>query len=490
MRRRKEYFRIRRFARRYDRKSGKFTISVSYETATPKPSDRVVAVAEGFGLGLDKWERFVIYDNVQISISPTDIVYITGDSGSGKSVLLRALLKDLGDEAVDMNAIPIDSARPLIETVGKTVEEGLELLSRVGLNDAFLFLRNYDQLSDGQRYRYRIAKLIESGKQFWLFDEFCATLDRDTAKIVAFNVQKLARALGKAVVAATTHMDLFEDMKPSVHVHKRFGEEISIKYYPNTAAKECSLMAEMRVEKGTTKEWKKLASFHYRSHRAGAVRKIFCLKRRDEELCGVIAYCYSPPEAYGRRMVLPRMTIGEINQKLSIISRVVVHPKYRTIGLGRRLIQETLPLVGTEYVEMPAVMAKYNPFAERAGMRRITEQHPSKDVLKIVNVLEEVGFKAQLLGSQNYVLDVLRNLSSANLERVREAFAKGGHARFLKYFSSDLPFGHKEEYKEAVRTADLVKLAGLIKICGFLLQTKVYLFWQRPKRALKRRKKC
>jgi ABC-type transport system involved in cytochrome c biogenesis ATPase subunit/GNAT superfamily N-acetyltransferase len=477
VRRRKEYFRIRGFVRRYDRESGKFTVNVSYETAAPEPSERVVAVAEGFGLGLDKWEKFVIYDNVEISLSPTDIVYITGDSGSGKSVLLRALLEDLGDEAVDMNAVPKEPARPLIETIGKTVEEGLELLSRVGLNDAFLFLRCYDQLSDGQRYRYRVAKLVESGKQWWVMDEFCATLDRDTAKIVAFNVQKLARALGKAVVVATTHTDLFQDLKPSVHVHKRFGREISIKYYSNEPAGECSLMSEMRVEEGTTEDWKQLASFHYRSHRVGAVRRIFCLKR-GEELCGVIVYCYPPPEAYGRRMVLPKMTMKELNLKLSIISRVVVHPKYRTMGLGCRLVRETLPLAGTEYVELPAVMAKYNPFAERAGMRKIAEQQPSKDVLRIVKVLEEVGFKVQLLGSERYVCDALRELSSGDLEAVREAFARGGHVRFLKYFNSDLPFGHKEDYRKAVRTAGVLKLAGLIKICGFLLQTKVYLFWQ------------
>ena len=45
--------------------------------------------------------------------------------------------------------------------------------------------------------------------------------------------------------------------------------------------------------------------------------------------------------------MLPRMTIQEINSKLSIINRVVIHPKYRTIGLGAKLIRETLPLAGT-----------------------------------------------------------------------------------------------------------------------------------------------
>jgi ABC-type transport system involved in cytochrome c biogenesis ATPase subunit/GNAT superfamily N-acetyltransferase len=477
VRRRREYFRIRRFARRYDRESGKFVVNVAYETAAPRPSERVVAVAEGFGLGLDKWEEFVVYDNAELKLSPTDVVYITGDSGSGKSVLLRALLKDLGSEAVDMNAIPIDSARPLIEMIGKTVEEGLELLSRAGLNDAFLFLRSYDELSDGQRYRFRIAKLIESGAQWWVMDEFCATLDRDTAKIVAYNVQKLARALGKAVVVATTHTDLFQDLMPSVHIHKRFGKEICVTYYTNEPAQECSLMKEMRLEEGTTKDWKELAVFHYRSHRAGAIRKIFCLKR-GEELCGVIVYCYPPPEAYGRRMVLPKMTMKELNHKLSIISRVVVHPKYRTMGLGCRLVRDTLGRAGTECVELPAVMAKYNPFAERAGMRRIAEQQPSKEVLRLLNVLEEVGFNVHLLGSKHYVLDKLRELSAVDLVRVREAFSRGGHVRFLKFFSSDLPFGHKEDYRKAVRDAGLEKVAGLVMICGFLLQIKIYLFWQ------------
>jgi ABC-type transport system involved in cytochrome c biogenesis ATPase subunit len=475
MRRAREYFRICKFARRYDRISGKFVLDVAYETAAPRPSERVVAVAEGFGLGLDKWEKFVIYDNVELNLSPKDIVYITGDSGSGKSVFLRALLKDLGPEAVEMTRVRVDADRPLIETLGRTVEEGLELLSRVGLNDAFLFLRTYNQLSDGQRYRYRLAKLIESGRQWWVMDEFCATLDRDTAKIVAFNVQKLARALGKAVVAATTHTDLFEDLKPSVHVHKRFGKEISVKYYPNEPARECSLMREMHVSEGTTQDWKRLASFHYRSHRLGAVRKIFSL-RRAEEVCGVIVYCYPPPNAYGRRMVLPRMRMNELNEKLSIISRVVVHPKYRTMGLGKKLIGDTLPLVGT-HVEMVAVMAKYNPFAENAGMQWITQQSPVKGLLCICETLSDLGFNPQFLGSQTYLLHKLRLLNSADLNKLRAAFIKYRHPRFLKEFASRNVYGKVSLYVEALKKAPLEKMARLIKICGMLLQTKVYLFW-------------
>ena len=171
MRRRRD-FRIRACRRTYDRVAGKFSFDISYETHT-KITPRSLVVAEAFGLGIDEAQKFKVLD-AQLKIGPQDIVYITGDSGSGKSVLLRAIRADLGEEAIDLSEVSVDPDKPLIETVGATVEQGLELLSKVGLNDAFLFLRTYNQLSDGQKYRYRIAKLIESRKQWWLMDEFAA----------------------------------------------------------------------------------------------------------------------------------------------------------------------------------------------------------------------------------------------------------------------------------------------------------------------------
>ena len=68
---------------------------------------------------------------------------------------------------------------------------------------------------------------------------------------------------------------------------------------------------------------------------------------RGHELCGVIVYSYPPPSRNGRHLVFPRMTIQEMNKQLSTINRVVIHPKYRTIGLGAKLIRETLTLMGT-----------------------------------------------------------------------------------------------------------------------------------------------
>ncbi len=69
--------------------------------------------------------------------------------------------KDKNLTCTNIQEIKPKPNKPIIETVGKTLKEALEILSKVGLNDAFLFLHTYKQLSDGQKYRYKIAKLIE-----------------------------------------------------------------------------------------------------------------------------------------------------------------------------------------------------------------------------------------------------------------------------------------------------------------------------------------
>jgi len=484
----REFFKITKTARKYDRTTGKFIINIAYETATDITS-RTIAVAEAFGLGVDQYQKHVIYDDVELKIGPADVVYVTGESGSGKSVLLKALERDirqdLGSNVINIADVTVDPEKPLIDTVGKTLEEGLELLSRVGLNDAFLFVRRYNQLSDGQKYRYRIAKMIEAGAQFWVMDEFCSTLDRDTAKIVAFNVQKLARQEGKAVLAATTHTDLFEDLKPSIHIHKRFGKEIEVKYYPNEMDKECSLIREMRIEQGTLQDYRRLAGFHYRDSKGiVACQKVFVLKRGDE-VAGVIVYSSPAVAAFGRKKAFGRqLSLEELNRDVALISRVVVHPKYRTIGLGVKLVKETLPLAGKPYVETVAVMARYNPFFEHAGLTKIAESKLDSRILEAVEKLRALGFNPIFLSSEKSNLEKLQKMSAAEVEHVKIIFkevSKSSGVYRKRIMSVHEAYLTHEQFCHRVDKASLEKLAKMLRILSFLTQTKVYLFWENPR---------
>jgi len=480
--RRREFFEVTKCARRYDRREGKFIVGIAYRTAT-EITPRTIAVSEAFGMGVDQEQKFVVYDNVELKIGPKDIVLITGESGSGKSVLLRTLEKDIRDNlelggVINIADVDVDQDKPLIDTVGKTVEEGLELLSRVGLNDAFLFVRRYRELSDGQKYRYRIAKLIESGAQWWILDEFAATLDRDTAKIVAFNLQKQARMCRKGVLAATTHTDLFQDLAPSVHIHKRYGKEIHVDYYPNTLAKECSLTKEMSVVKASMKEYEELAGFHYRqSGNLPVVHKVFALKR-GEETVGVIVYRSPGVMALGRLLALGRKALlTELNRDWTLISRVVVHPKYRTMGLGAKLVQDTLTKCGRLYVESIAVMAKYNPFFERAGMRRIAESTPDRRILQALANLEALGFSSVFLSSETYNLAKFQ-ADPKKVEKVKEILRKLGGLYAKRLAQAHKAFVKTAEFNVIVDKADPRRIASMLRILAVLAQPKVYLFWK------------
>jgi len=153
------------------------------------------------------------------------------------------------------------------------------------------------------------------------------------------------------VLAATTHTYLLEGLHPSVHIHKRFGKEIQVNYYPNEPLKECSLLKQIRIEEGRTADYKVLAGFHYRSHHVGAVRKIFRATRNDE-ICGVIVYTYPGIGVLGRQKVLPKMPVSELNQKLNNIMRVVDHPKYRTIELGQNLYGKPQKISYSQYLHL------------------------------------------------------------------------------------------------------------------------------------------
>jgi hypothetical protein len=146
--------------------------------------------------------------------------------------------------------------------------------------------------------------------------------------------------------------------------------------------------------------------------------------------------------------MLPHMTMREVNEKLSIINRVVIHPKYRTIGLGAKIIRETLALAGTPCVEMVAVMAKYNPFAEKAGLQKVIEQKPLNSILAIAGFLSELSFNLQLLGSGNYVSQKIDSLGPLDRVKLKEAFIKNKHPRFEKEFavSRHQPFGKTSDF--------------------------------------------
>lgn len=189
----------------------------------------MLEVAESFGLGLDDKE-FVVFDNQEVDVIQGDVVYITGQSGSGKSILLKELaiaMKESGLTVTDIDKTELLDVA-IIRQIGKSMKEGIDFMQLTGVNDANIWLRKPSELSDGQRYRFKLAKAIESGAKVWIADEFLAVLDRVTAVAVAYNMQKIARKIGATLIVATTHKDMVDDLQPSVFIEKRYREKVRI----------------------------------------------------------------------------------------------------------------------------------------------------------------------------------------------------------------------------------------------------------------------
>ena len=452
------------------------SIEVSF-TQKPDIRERASKVVEAFGIGLQR-TTFALFDGVQIDIRPGDIVYVTGDSGGGKSVLLGELKNKLTDSGMDIfgevcisRDLPLDEDEVLVDSIGRTVEEAILYLSFAGLNDAYLFLSRYRDLSDGQKYRYKIAKMLSLNKDVLIFDEFCSMLDRDTAKAVAFCLQKLIRKSKKTLIVATAHDDLIQDLSPSVLIRKNYGCETDITY-PKTLSNRCSLMDNVTIQHGTIEDWHSLEYFHYRAGIPYGLQKIFVAKMKERTV-GAIIYSNSPLSCRPRNQFLGHVpTAKEVNKDFVIISRVVVLPKFRGIGLAVRLVKETLPLIRKRYVETIAVMARYNPFFAKAGMTEV-KYEANKDESQILNKLDGFGFSQELSASVEHNLQVIENLKQEELSQLIEIASHSRNA------VGNL-VGHVAVSREdaLVLLQDKTTLAEVISWIAKIAQEKCYYIWE------------
>jgi len=213
-----------------ENKMATYTLQKSFASHT-QPTPNVMEVARMFGIGTDRERLIEVVQRCEITIKPGQVVYITGASGAGKSLLLR-LLKERLPDALDLDEQSLPQNQPLVDCFEADLEAALQWLGAAGLSDAFVLLRHPEQLSDGQRYRFRLALAMSRQPATIFIDEFCAALDRITAAVVAHNVRRFADRFGTTFIIATSHDDLLEDLSPDVIVVKHLGGTCDI-FYPN-----------------------------------------------------------------------------------------------------------------------------------------------------------------------------------------------------------------------------------------------------------------
>ena len=224
-------------------------------------TEKVADVMRAFGITVQRLKNNTVTHKCEIKISPGEICYITGPSGSGKSVLLREFFNSFAcDNKINIDDIPLPDDKTCVDCFdnqntgigignGNVTSNGvgagnatnthndnrgfletLRTLSNAGLTDVFCVLNSPANLSEGQKYRYRIAKALAGDKQFIFADEFCSQLDRVTAAVISHNLRKFASKTGKIFILASSHDDLLADLLPEVIVIKHLAGDAEVIY--------------------------------------------------------------------------------------------------------------------------------------------------------------------------------------------------------------------------------------------------------------------
>ena len=189
----------------------------SHLTVDPPASPAAVQIAAAFGLTCDGARTLRLFDNLQLGLDPGRIVLVTGPSGSGKSTLLRIVRRRVRP-CVDLNRLRLRRDRILPEHFRLSVPRALHYLSLAGLADAFILLQTPDRLSEGQRYRFRLALALARRPRLIVADAFLENLDPVTAFVVAHNTRRFADRFGKTFLLAATRDDFIDALKPDRHI--------------------------------------------------------------------------------------------------------------------------------------------------------------------------------------------------------------------------------------------------------------------------------
>ncbi len=197
-------------------------------------SDKTACAGRLFGLSRDQLQKRVTSYFAEISIHPGDIIFITGASGSGKSIVLNELQKSVpANKSVNIDTLVIPADMSVIDCIDASTLDSLSILASAGLAETFCILNNFDNLSEGEKYRFKLALAISKKKPYIFADEFCSNLDRITASVISWRIRRLAGKSKTAFILASSHEDILLDLQPDCIVNIDLTGKIEVNYREN-----------------------------------------------------------------------------------------------------------------------------------------------------------------------------------------------------------------------------------------------------------------
>jgi energy-coupling factor transporter ATP-binding protein EcfA2 len=224
---------------------------------------------------------------------------IVGSSGSGKTSLLKHYYGITNDP--DWN--------PELAIVSQVEQQKL---SAVGLNSVPSWCRPFHVLSNGEQFRARLARILDSNVSI---DEFTSVIDRTVAKSSCHATQRYIRQNNiSGVVFSTCHYDIIEWLQPDWIFDTQTGvltSRRSLRSRPEI---------QLEIYSCTTEWWEVFRHHHYLDDKINKSARCF------------LGLYDTKPIAFGSALAYPSGTVKNAWRE----HRTVVLPDYQGLGIGVR----------------------------------------------------------------------------------------------------------------------------------------------------------
>ena len=229
---------------------------------------------------------------------------IVGPSGSGKTTLL----KEFGEEVE-----PQWDPTMAVASHFSDIDDAQDRLGAVGFNSIPSWLRPYHVLSNGEQFRARLARQLDSNI---VVDEFTSVVDRHVAKSCSYAIKRyVERNNLKNIVFSSCHYDIIEWLQPDWVFDTQTGELTTRGYHRPDIV--------LEILPCTTKAWTHFSDHHYLSsdiHKGASC----WIAVWDGKLVGFLS-----------SISMPSGTLRNAWRA----HRVVILPEFQGLGIGAKLLE-------------------------------------------------------------------------------------------------------------------------------------------------------